>query len=91
MSFTLIFEAAGWIGNLALAVCGVPLAWDCIRTGAAERIKDLNAFLALWVTGEIGTLIYVIHLADYPLLLNYGANVISLAIVIKYRFWPRTK
>ena len=87
-----MMELLGWIGNASLAVCGVPLAIKCLRTGTTSPTLDgLGLFLPLWVTGEFCTLAYVIYLGDYPLLLNYAANAVSLSVVIKYRFWPRRR
>lgn len=88
----MFMEAIGWLGNACLAVCGVPLAVKCLRTGSTSPTLDgLGLFLPLWVIGEFATLSYVIWLGDYPLLLNYAANVVALSIVIKYRFWPTNK
>ena len=88
----MFIEAAGWIGNICLAVCGVPLAVRCLRTGTTSpQLDGLGLFLPLWVTGEFMTLAYVIALGDWPLLLNYSANVAALSIVIRYHFWPTNK
>ena len=88
----MFMEAVGWIGNIALAVCGVPLAVQCLRRGSTSpTLDDLNLFLFFWIVGEFSTLAYVISLGNYPLLLNYAANVVALCVVIKYRWWPTNK
>lgn len=45
-----------------------------------------NLFLALWLAGEILAAIYVYPKQDYPLLFNYGLNIICLVVVIRYKF-----
>jgi len=83
-------EAVGWIGNAALAITGIPFAWKCWRTGSTRPTLDgMPLFLPLWVTGELCTFAYVIYLGDYPLLLNYSANVVALCVVVRFHFWPR--
>jgi len=80
-------ENLGWIGSILLAFCGLPQCIDSIKSGNS---KGLNwGFLLMWFFGEIFTFYYVANNIDLPLILNYGANIIFLIIIIKYKFWPR--
>lgn len=75
-----------YIGNILLAICGLPMAVEAVRKG--YNTTNL-LFLLLWLSGEVLTLIYVISLGDIPLLLNYIPNIVFLLIIIKYRLFPK--
>lgn len=77
-------ELIGWIGSTLLALCAIPLAWECYKQKHSNGIS--NTFLAMWLVGEILTFAYVLPKQDYPLLLNYSLNIICLAVVIRYKF-----
>ncbi len=88
----MFMESVGWVGNICLTLCGIPLAVRCLRTGSTSpQLDGLGLFLPLWIVGEYLTLAYVISIGDYPLLLNYSANVVALAVVMRYHFWPTNK
>lgn len=82
-------ETIGWIGSICFAICGLPLAIQCYKDKHASGVN--NAFLALWFTGEVCTLIYSLHLQKYPLILNYTGNLILLLIVIYYKFYGNSR
>lgn len=79
----------GWLGGLCLASCGFPAAVQAYREGHA---KGLNLwFLILWTLGEIFTIFAIT--SDAPLgylLFNYGSNLVFLAIIWRYKIFPRT-
>lgn len=77
----------GWIGSIMLAICGVPQLIKTRRDGHAEGIS--LPFLGLWFGGELLTLGYVAPSLDWPLMANYGANVILVGIIGYYKLWPR--
>lgn len=75
-------EVIGYIGNISLALCGVPLAYRAFK----DKAIDISFwFLVLWTVGEIFTLLYVLTLKDFPLALNYSVNLLCLSIVWRYR------
>lgn len=71
----------GWLGNMLLAICGIPLAYEAWKN---KTIKINFWFLLVWTLGELLVLVHVIRLGDYPLILNYVANVLLLFIVWRY-------
>jgi hypothetical protein len=78
----------GWIGSIALGICGAPQAWKAYQDGHAEGLD--TSFLALWTVGDVCTLYAV--LGDAPiayLIANYMANLVFLSVMWKYKFWPR--
>jgi uncharacterized protein with PQ loop repeat len=80
-------EIIGFIGSLSLAVCGIPQAWMSFKQGHSEGIS--LGFLLLWTVGEIFTILYVLPMANAPLLLNYSCNLIFLSVIWRYRLCPR--
>lgn len=77
-------ELIGWIGSSLLALCAIPLAWECFKQKHANGIS--NMFIAMWMLGELLTFAYILPKQDYPLLLNYSLNIICLLVVIRYKF-----
>lgn len=79
-----MIRAIGWIGTQLLAFCAVPAVIQVIYQGHAEGYSFW--FIAMWLLGEILTLIYVYvkHNKDLPLLLNYFLNIIFISIIIAY-------
>jgi len=73
-------ELIGWIGNLLLATCSLPLAYDAWRRGKS----DISAgFLIMWGLGELLALIYGVSLdGSGPLILNYGVNLLGIGVVL---------
>jgi uncharacterized protein with PQ loop repeat len=80
-------ELIGYIGSIMLAVCGLPQALESYKTKSSEGLTW--GFLGLWFFGEIFTFAYVLPKMDLPLLINYSANIIFLAIIIYYKIKPR--
>lgn len=78
-------EIVGYVGGICLAMCGLPQA---IQSYNQKHSDGLNViFLLLWTIGEIFTIIYVIPIMSIPLFINYGANLIFLSIIWKYKIW----
>ena len=73
----------GWIGSILLAFCGLPQALDTIKRKSAKGLAW--GFLLMWFVGELATFIYIIPKMDLPLLINYGANMIFLSIILFYK------
>jgi hypothetical protein len=71
-----VIDAIGYIGATLLAACGVPLLLPNRKFG------DL-VFLWTWLLGELAMLTYVLlDTRDPPLVLNYGANAVLVAVVL---------
>lgn len=82
-------ETIGWLGSLLLAFCGLPQAIESIKTKSSEGLTW--GFILMWTLGEIFTFIYVAPKMDLPLIFNYTANIIFLAIIIFYKLLPKRK
>ena len=80
-------EQIGWLGSILLAFCGLPQAIESIRTKSSEGLTW--GFIGMWFLGEIMTFIYILPKMDLPLLFNYTANIIFLAIIIYYKLAPK--
>lgn len=82
-----MIETIGWIGSWALALCGIPAALKSYKDGHSNGLSAL--FIALWFIGELLTLVYVWPKQDWPLIFNYLANIGLVAVMARYKFWPR--
>ncbi|KKN46360.1 hypothetical protein LCGC14_0673880 [marine sediment metagenome] len=75
----------GWIGSIAFAICGAPLAWSCYVNKHANNVNSV--FLALWIIGEVCYIIQV--LVDYGfvpwMMFNYLLNVFFIVVVLYYK------
>lgn len=80
-------ENIGWIGSILLAFCGLPQAVESIKTKSSEGLTW--GFIGMWFLGEIMTFIYILPKMDLPLLFNYTANIIFLAIIIYFKLMPK--
>jgi hypothetical protein len=81
-------NTVGWIGAICFALCGSPQAHKSHRDGHSNGLD--TSFLLMWTFGEILTLIAVVR--DAPLrylIYNYAANLFFLAVMWKYKIWPR--
>lgn len=83
------YELLGWTGGLLLAVCAVPQAYLSLKQGHSEGVA--LGMLILWLSGEILTLLYVLPKMDWPLIVNYAANILCIGVICWYRFFPRVK
>ena len=82
-------ETIGWIGSILLAFCGLPQAIHCILNKSADGIHP--GFIAMWLMGELFTLAYVLPKLDWPLLFNYGANILFIGVIVYYKIKPGNK
>lgn len=80
-------EILGWLGSTALAICGLPQAYQSWKEKKTVGIS--SSFLYLWLLGEILTLIYVIPKWHWPLLFNYVGNLIFISIILYYKYYPK--
>lgn len=81
-------ELFGFISTVCLALCGIPQAYECFKTGNAKGLSVL--FLFFWFVGEIFLIPYSIYL-DWaiPILINASINLIIVIIIFKYYYFPR--
>jgi uncharacterized protein with PQ loop repeat len=85
----------GWLGAAMLSACGIPQAWSCFRSGQAKGISA--GFVLMWGGGEIVTFLYLLTFPKlsscetlaWPLVVNYLVNILSVSVIVRYRFWPR--
>lgn len=80
-------ELWGYLSSLCFIVCGIPQAWQCLKSGTS---KGLNSpFLWLWTFGEIFLIFYAYYLSSIPMYLNAFFNLLCLGIIFKYLYYPR--
>lgn len=81
-------ETIGWIGGMLLATCAFPQVIKVWRDGNADGMSHLNVWL--WCFGEIFMLAYVLlQQFSFPLLLNYGLNLIFVLIIIYFKYFNK--
>ena len=80
-------DKIGWIGSLLLALCAIPQAIESYKTKSSAGLTW--GFISMWFVGEICTFIYIIPKLDLPLLVNYGANICFLTVIIYYKINPK--
>lgn len=83
------YELLGWVGGILLAVCAAPQAYLSLKQGHSNGVA--LGMLMLWLFGEIFTLAYVLPKMDWPLIVNYVANIVFIGVICWYRFYPRVK
>ena len=69
----------GWLSTLFLSLCGLPEAVHSILEGHSGAPWSL---LILWGLGEVFAVVYVWPRRDWPLLLNYGLNILTILTII---------
>jgi hypothetical protein len=78
-------ELVGWAGAFFLSICAIPLAVEAALT---KRANYLWTFLSLWLIGEVlcGAYAYMksAQVSLWPLLVNYGINIVCILIVMVY-------
>jgi uncharacterized protein with PQ loop repeat len=82
-----MLEIIGWVGAICFAICGLPQARLSFKQKHSLGVS--GGFLALWFTGEVLTIIYVLPKKDWPLLFNYSCNLVFLCVIIWYWFFPK--
>jgi len=81
-------EELAWIGNLLLALCGLPLMIEAIQK---KKSVVSTPFYLTWFLGELFVLVYAFHLGKLPLIFNYISNVAFLAVVGYYKIIDHKK
>lgn len=78
----------GWVGSICFALSAAPQAWKCHKQGHGHGLS--HGTLGLWVVGEVATLWYVLISIglNWPLVTNYGLNLVFLFVILRYRYWP---
>ena len=80
----------GWLGSILFSLCALPQTIKTFKDGHAKSLS--TGFLFLWTGGEVLTLIAVIQdKGSSYLLANYISNLVLLAIIIRYKVFPREK
>jgi hypothetical protein len=74
------------IGSILLALCALP---EAIRSFKLKRCDIGWGMLNMWLWGEICLVVFALQTKQYVLLINYGANILFLAIMIFYKLFPR--
>ena len=82
-----LFEMMGWLGSIALAICGLPQALQSFKEKNSNGISW--GFVLLWAFGELFALAYVYNRLDLPLLLNYATNILIVGIILYYKIYPK--
>ena len=80
-------ELFGWISSIFLALCGIPQAIKAIKDKHSHGVSW--GFIILWFLGEICGLIYVTHLGNLPLIINYFCNVLFTFIIFWFKVFPK--
>ncbi|RME80319.1 MAG: PQ-loop repeat-containing protein [Planctomycetota bacterium] len=77
-----VIQFCGWLGSLLLATCGLP---QMIWTMKTKRFEGLSIiFLLWWFFGEIFSIIYVLYYLNWPLIMNFGLNLLICGVIIAY-------
>jgi len=84
-----MLEIIGIIAAICFALSALPQAIKAIKEGHSKGLSLIT--LLLWLFGEILMIIYTIFMYpnDYILFFNYLANIILLAIIFRYKVFPR--
>lgn len=84
-------ELIGWISSLLFACCGIPQAYMSWKQGHSDGIASL--MLWMWFIGEILAIIYVLGNIgfDKPLLFNYIMNLFFIGVILKFKYFRRTR
>jgi len=83
----------GWVGSFLLAICAVPQAIASYKQKHADGVT--HGLLWCWMLGEIFTLFYLISNGintgkyDWPLIMNYTANIGFVSVVMRYKYFPQ--
>ncbi len=74
-------DAIGWVGSIAFAVCGLPQAWNCIKTRTAKGISP--GFIGLWFLGEVCYVASILMKYGWVgwMMFNYISNIVSIVII----------
>ena len=84
-----IFMALGTIGLICFSTSAIPQAYRAFKDGHADGL--VQGTLWLWFTGEVTTLAYTgyFHPDDYILILNYIFNILTISVIMRYKYFRR--
>ncbi len=84
-------EIIGWIASALFAVCGLPQAYQSWKQGHSDGVSAL--FMWAWLIGELLMQVYVFgkHGWDMVLLVQYWFNTLFVALILWYKYRPRSK
>jgi uncharacterized protein with PQ loop repeat len=74
------------IGSILLALCALP---EAIRSFKLKRCDIGWGMLLMWLFGELFLVVFALQTKQYVLLINYGANILFLAVMIFYKLFPK--
>lgn len=86
-----LIMVCGWVSAVCFGLSSLPQALKCIKQKHAIGVS--RATLWLWFIGEIGAIIYTFRMIDQtlPLFINYVLNLILVAVIITYSYFPKHK
>lgn len=86
-----MMESVGWTGSLMLGICGIPAFYKVWKEGHAHGLSTMSVWL--WFLGEVFTLAYILSMKElsFPLLANYGLNLVLVGGLVYYKLYPRSK
>ena len=77
-----IMHSIGLFGSLLLTFCAIPELFRTLKDG---RCHIGWGFLIMWFFGEVFCLFYGFDLAQIPLIINYGFNLIIAGTMLFYK------
>ena len=86
--YTWMMTIIGWAGSILLALCAIPQAYKSFKE---RQTSDISAsFLWMWFLGEWLAVIYVFfEKYSLPLILNYSCNIVLIAIIMWFYYFPK--
>lgn len=70
------------LGSILLACCGIPESIKCFKTKSCDIGYPM---LLMWLFGEILLIIFAIQSRQFPLLINYIANLTFVTVMLYYK------
>ena len=86
--YTWMMTILGWAGSILLALCAIPQAYKSYQE---RQTSDISAsFLWMWFIGEWFAMFYVFfEKYSLPLLLNYASNIVLIAVIMWFYYFPK--
>jgi len=79
---SIALDIIGWLGSAMLMVCAIPEAILAVRRKHTHMPWNMIILLG---GGEFFMFIYVLPKLDWPLIANYGVNIISMSVILYYK------
>lgn len=80
-------ELFGYIGVAAFTLCALPQAFMSWKEKHSYGVAP--GYLLMWLTGELCMLPYAVYNGLIPLVINYGLNLVFLAVIGYYKLFPQ--